>query len=318
MKTLATAIRDSLRQAMVSHERLVLLGEEILEGGLHGTCEGLLGKFGPERVLEPGGGAAGLVGFAIGVALQGRPVVVELSSPGSLLEALPQLSELCRPHHGSAETQGAGLVIRCPFGSGLGSEGWAAVDAESIISAVPALKVAVPSDASSASALLRLALESDGPVLILEPRALYHLHGLEAARPPTEELGKATLRRAGEDGTAICYGAAVPRVIAAVDALAKEGIAIEILELVSLQPLDEEAILQSCKKTGRPVIIHPGTECGGIGGKIAALLAERALLRLEAPIVQIRGRGHWPGTKDSDPMPSLSRITAALQESVFF
>jgi pyruvate/2-oxoglutarate/acetoin dehydrogenase E1 component len=318
MRTLAQTLGLTLAEALARDERVVLLGDEILDGGLNGVTEGLLDKFGPERVLEPGGGEAALVAFAMGAALHGLRPVVELTLSEGLLAALgPLAGELASCAWRTGDTLRPGLVLRCPYGAGVRSP-LGALGPEALLCHLPGLAVAVPSDPASGRALLELALAAERPVVLLEPRALYHRRDLQHAEPPPERLGKALLRRPGTDATALCWGALVPVALQAAERLAAEEISVEVLDLLSLAPLDERAVIDSIWKTGRPVVVHEATRTAGFGAELAALIADQAVLRLEAPIRRVAPDGPTGFASEARDLPGVERVAQALREAAFY
>lgn len=319
MRTLAHAINQTLAEAMAAHEDIILIGEEILDGGLYGVVDGLFEKFGPDRVLEPGGGEAGLIGFALGAAMQGLRPVVELGSSESLVAALGTITgELAQVRWRTGDTIEPRVVIRCPYGAGARTP-MGSLSPETYVCHAPGLNVAIASDAGTAEALLRLALAADRPSVLLEPRALYHRRDLEETDRPPTRFGQALIRRSGADATAICYGAMVPRVLAAARQLEAEEISAEVVDLVSLSPLDEDAILESVRRTGRVLIVHEASKTAGFGAEIAARIAERAVLNLEAPILRIAADDvPISYSLETEAIPSVERIVEALREVAFF
>lgn len=318
MRTMAQALGQTLAEAMALDERVVLLGDEILEGGLHGVTEGLLEKFGPERVLEPGGGEAALVDFALGAALQGLRPVVELAFSDGILAALGSVAELAELAWRSGGGFRPHVVIRCPYGSGLRST-LGARSPEALLCGLPGLAVAAASDPESAAALLALALQADGPVVLLEPRALYHRRDLEAADPAPTRLGQAVQRRTGSDVAAICWGPTVPHTLEAARILGAEQISVEVLDLLSLSPLDEAALLGAVERSGRPVLVHEGPATAGFGAELAARIAAQAVLWLESPVLRVAG-AEEPASYAADAagLPSVQQIARALRQAAFY
>src|SRR5262249_5780486 len=157
--------------------------------------------------------------------------------------------------------------------------------------------------------------KAEGPVVLLEPRALYHRRDLVPAERAPERLGQALIRRPGTDATALCWGAMVPRVLEAAERLASEQISVEVLDLLSLAPLDEPAVLDSVRKTGRPVVVHEAPKAAGFGAELAALIAEKAVLRLESPILRLAPEAPPPLASEESALPGVERIAEALREA---
>jgi pyruvate/2-oxoglutarate/acetoin dehydrogenase E1 component len=318
MRTLAQSLAFALAEAMTRDERLVLLGDEVLDGGLNGVTQGFVDKFGADRVQEPGGGEAALVAFAIGTALAGLHPIVELSLSDGLLAALgPLAGELAPLAWRCGETFRPRLLLRCPYGGGVG---WAlgALSPEALLCHTPGLGVVVPADPATAAALVDVALAADHPVVLLEPRALYHRRDLPETNAAPTRLGQALIRRTGADATALCWGAMVPVALKAAESLAAEQVDVEVVDLVSLAPLDEATVLGSVRKTGRPVILHEAPRVAGFGAELAALIAEKAVLRLEAPILRIAPDGPTAVRSEADGLPDVERVARALREAAFY
>jgi pyruvate/2-oxoglutarate/acetoin dehydrogenase E1 component len=317
MPNLAQTLGLTLAEALAGDERLVLLGDEILDGGLYGVTDGLLDKFGPGRVLEPGGGEAALLAFALGAALQGLHPIVELAFSDGLLAALgPLVGEIAATAWRTGGTLRPRLVLRCPYGAGVRSP-VGALSPEAFLCHTPGLSVAVPSDPAIGGALLRLALAARDPVVLLEPRSLYH-RDLPAPPHLPERLGQALVRRPGTDATALCWGAMVPLVLHAAELLAAEEVSVEVLDLLGLAPLDEEAVIASIEKTGRPVVVHEAPKTAGLGAELAALIAEKAVLRLEAPVLRLAPEGLLSYASEERDLPGVERIAQALREAAFY
>lgn len=268
--TTAAAIRGTLFAAMQDDERVILLGENVgRAGGIGGTSAGLLEAFGEERVLDLPVAERGTVGLAVGLALAGKRPVVELSSSSRLLAVLEPLAE-------AAALGGdfsAPVVVRLPIGHEAGDR----VDRPLADLDIPGLRVVCASSAACAVALLKAALESDGPTVILEPRALYG-----SRRPSSEPAGfSSTVARPGEHVTLAAFGSAVGAALEAAAQLEAEGISAEVLDLVSLSPLDAEALGASVRRTGRLVAVHPAEPA--LAAKIQRSATESAFLYLESP-----------------------------------
>ncbi|MCO4747516.1 MAG: hypothetical protein KC912_22135 [Proteobacteria bacterium] len=269
--TMAAAIRGTLFAAMQDNDSIILLGENVgRAGGVAGTSSGFLDVFGEERVLDLPVAERGTVGVAVGLALAGKRPVVELTSSARLLAVLEPLAE-------AASLDGefsAPVVIRVPVGSEAGDR----VDRPLADLDLPGLRIVCASSAASASALLSLALRSPGPVVILEPRALYTSRR-ESSVPSS--LDTASVLRSGDHVTLAAFGGAVHAALEAADQLATEGISAAVLDLVCLSPLDADALGEWTRHTGRIVAVHPSEDA--LASKIERAASAAAFLYLESP-----------------------------------
>lgn len=273
--TMAQAIASTLAEALEHDASVIVLGEQVgRSGGIAGTCRGLLDRFGPERVLDLPVADHGNVGFAVGLALGGKRPVVELTGTGRLAAALEILAEAASVAEGEFA---APVVVRVPFGG----EAGARIDRPvgELLAAVPGLHVVCPANPGQAAGLLRAALHQRAPVVILEPRALYGARGgVGEGRAP---LGHARVLREGEHVTLAAYGAGVAAAIEAAEALVADGVTADVIDLVSLSPVDAATLGARARATGRLVVAHGGDE--GLGARILRVALTEAFEYLEAP-----------------------------------
>ncbi len=272
--TTAAALRAVLEDALAHDDDLVIVGESVGNGGgLAGTTRGLRERFGPARVVEVPVADRAAVGFAVGLALGGRTVVVELSSTGRLPAVLEALAEAC-----AIAAKGefrVPLVLRVPYGDEAGER----IDRPlgDLLAGVPGLTVACGADTATMTGLLRAALRRGGPTLLLEPRALYAERGEASDATPLA----ARVLRAGRHVTVAAWGGGVRAALAAADTLAGEGIEVEVIDLVTLAPLDRATLSAQVRATGRLVVAHP--EDAALAERVLRLGLHEAFLYLEAP-----------------------------------
>ncbi len=288
--TFLEAIREALWEEMERDPAVVLLGEDIgVYGGAFRLTEGFDAWFGAERVLGTPISEAGFTGAAAGAAHMGLRPVVEMQ----FMDFVAPAYELLTNYIATARWRGAGslpLVIRGPVGGGVRGGPFHSQNPEMAFLHTPGLKVVYPATPFDAKGLLKSAIREDDPVLFLEHKKLYRLPALRQ-KLPTEDytvpLGRARLHRAGGDVSVVTYGAMVHETQQAADALAEEGIEIEILDLRTLLPLDEDAIVESVQKTNRLLVVHEDTRTAGYAGEIALRVSERAFEWLDAPILRV-------------------------------
>ena len=285
--TMVQALQWALDTAMETDPRIVLIGEDIgRDGGVFRVTEGLFEKYGGDRVIDSPLAESGLVGAAIGMAALGLKPIVEIQFLGFIYPAFNQiLSHVARLRNRTRGRFTAPLVIRTPYGAGVRALEHHSESTEALFCHIPGLTVVVPSTPAEAAGLLLASIHGDDPVLFLEPSRLYRADREEVPEvPPEIPLRKARIVRAGTDLTLIGWGAMVPAMEKAADA---SGFSVEILDLRTLSPMDQESILVSVRKTGRAVIVHEAPKTCGLGAEISARITESALLSLEAPVLRI-------------------------------
>lgn len=293
LKTMVEAIRETLADEMARDERVILLGEDVgAKGGVFKATDGLLARFGEDRVIDSPLGEDGIVGVAIGAALNGLRPVAEIQFADFIYPAMDQIiSEAARLRYRTNGALGCPLVIRAPFGGGVHGALYHSQSLEAFFFHVPGLKICAPATPADARGLLAAAIRDEDPVLFFEHKRLYRSLkaevGEDAAPLP---LGKADLKRSGDDLSIITYGAMLHLALEAAERLAKDdGISAEVLDLRSLLPLDREAVAASVGKTNRALILHEDTRTGGVGAEIAALIAEEQFDCLDAPVTRLTG-----------------------------
>lgn len=286
--TYLEAIRQALFDEMAADDRVFVIGEDVgAYGGAFKATEGLLDRFGESRVIDSPISESAIVGSAIGAAYMGmRPVceVQFIDFIACCFDMLTNYAATSRYRNGA----GASIVVRGPSGGGVGGGPFHSLNPESYFLNTPGLKMVEPSTAYDAKGLLRAAIRDDDPVLYFEHKYLYRR--IKDDVPDGDyvvPLGKAALRREGSDVTIVTFGAMVHTALEAAARLEPEGVSLEVLDLRSLAPLDREAILSSVAKTSRAILLYEARRTGGIGGELAAIIAEEAFEYLDAPIVRI-------------------------------
>ncbi|HEY7478675.1 MAG TPA: alpha-ketoacid dehydrogenase subunit beta [Actinomycetota bacterium] len=292
-KNLVTAIRDTLHEEMAEDDRIVLLGEDVgARGGVFKVSEGFLDEFGPGRVIDTPLAESGIVGIAIGMAMDGLLPIAEIEFADFIHPAFDQIvSEAARMRYRTAGDWGVPMVIRAPCGGGIHGALYHSQSIEAFYAHVPGLKVVMPSTPADAAGLLRTAIRDPDPVLFLEHKKCYRL--ITGDVPDGADLiplGPADVKRGGDDLTVVSYGYELHRCLDAAERLAtEEGIEAEVVDVRTLAPLDTETILASVRKTSKVVVVYEDNRTYGAGAEIAATIAEEALFDLDAPIVRIGG-----------------------------
>ncbi len=286
--TYLDAIKEGMWEEMEKDDRVFILGEDVgIYGGAFKVTKGMLDRFGPERVIDTPISESAIVGAAIGAALVGMRPIAEMQFIDFISCAFDQIVNFaakCRYRWNA----GVPIVVRGPCGGGVHGGPFHSQNPESYFFNVPGLKIVCPSTAYDAKGLMKAAIRDPDPVLYFEHKYLYRRIKEDL---PTEDfvvpIGKAALRREGDDLSIITYGAMVYKALEAADALAKDGINVEVLDLRTILPLDEEAILATAKKTSKVIVLHEATMTGGPGGEVVARIAEKAFEYLDGPIVRI-------------------------------
>jgi pyruvate dehydrogenase E1 component beta subunit len=288
--TMVQAINRALAEEMERDDRIVVLGEDVgRDGGVFRVTEGLIDRFGPERVMDTPLAESGAIGVAIGLAALGLRPVAEIQFMGFIYPAFNQIvSHAARLRNRTRGRFTAPLTIRTPYGAGVKALEHHSESTEALFCHIPGLTVVVPSSPYDAKGLLIASIRSDDPVLFLEPTKLYRSEKQEVPEAPYEvPLRQASVVREGRDLTVVAWGAMVPVARAAAAAAEAEGISVEIIDLRTLSPMDRETVLASVKKTGRAIVLHEAPKTCGLGAEIAATIGESALLSLTAPVLRV-------------------------------
>jgi 2-oxoisovalerate dehydrogenase E1 component beta subunit len=286
--TYVEAIRQGIWEEMERDDRVILLGEDIgVYGGAFKVTAGMLERFGPQRVMDTPVSESAIVGTAIGAAYAGLRPVVEMQFADFISCAFDQLVNFAAK---SRFRWGVGvpIVVRAPSGGGIHGGPFHSQNPEMWFVHTPGLKVIAPATAHDAKGLIKAAIRDDDPVLFFEHKRLYR--SIKEDLPESDyavPIGQAAVRRAGRDLSIITYGAMVHVALEAAATLAQEGRDIEVLDLRTLQPLDRDAILATARKTNRVLLLHEDTRTGGLGGELAAIIAEQAFDHLDAPIIRL-------------------------------
>ncbi|MEN8258564.1 MAG: alpha-ketoacid dehydrogenase subunit beta [Thermodesulfobacteriota bacterium] len=320
--TMVQALNLAMQQEMAKDDRVLLQGEDVgVDGGVFRVTDKLLEQFGEERVLDTPLAESGIVGTAIGMAIYGLRPVCEIQFSGFSYYILHQLeAHAARMRHRSQGRYEVPLVVRMPYGGGVRALEHHSESREAYFAHTPGVKMVIPSGPRNARALLVSAIRDPNPVIFFEPKALYRAFREEV--PEEEEsipLGQPQLVRKGKDVTLIAYGAMMtPTLEAAEELLAKDGVEAEVIDLLTISPLDDALIMASVQKTGRAVVVHEAPKSFGPGAEIIARLMEKAFYYLEAPIQRVTGYDIiYPlFALESAYMPNTGRIVQAVRETL--
>lgn len=301
---LIDAIRQAMGEEMERDENVFIIGEDVgVRGGVFRATEGLLEEFGPGRIIDSPLAEASIVGVGIGSALYGMRPICEIQFADFIYPAFNQIvneaAKMCFRSNGEWT---APMVIRAPYGGGIGGGLYHSQSIEAFFTHVPGLKVVIPSNPYDAKGLLKSAIRDPNPILFLEPKKGYRL--IRGEVPDGDfvvPIGPANISRQGQDITIFTYGMMHFYTLQAAENLASEGINVEIVDLRTLYPVDKETILKSVRKTGKALIVHEDNLTGGYGAEIAAIIAGEAFSDLDAPVQRLCGPD-VPGVPFSYPM----------------
>lgn len=314
----AAALNTSLRDALGADDMVVVFGEDVgVAGGVFRITDGIARDFGEERCFDTPLAESGIVGFAIGMAMSGFKPVVEMQFDAFAYPAFEQItSHVAKMRNRTRGSIALPMVIRVPYAGGIGGVEHHCDSSEAYYAHTPGLKVVTPGTVEDAYALLRAAIDDPDPVVFLEPKRLYwstaevDLAGLPAAR-----LGEAAIRRPGSDVTLVAYGPSLPVAMqAAAAAQADHGWDVEVVDVRSIVPFDDAAVVGSVRRTGRCIVIQEAQGFAGVGAEIAARVSERAFHDLAAPVLRVTGLDipyPWPKLEHVH-LPSVDRVLDAM------
>ncbi|MDA5284828.1 MULTISPECIES: alpha-ketoacid dehydrogenase subunit beta [unclassified Streptomyces] len=312
--TMAQALTRAMRDAMAEDPTVHVMGEDVgALGGVFRITDGLVKEFGEDRVTDTPLAEAGILGTAVGMAMYGLRPVVEMQFDAFAYPAFEQLiSHVAKMRNRTRGAMPLPITIRVPYGGGIGGVEHHCDSSEAYYVATPGLTVVTPATVEDAYGLLRASIASDDPVVFLEPKRLYWSKSPWSPDAPDEVpgIGKALVRRAGTSATLITYGPSLPVCLEAAEAAREEGWDLEVVDLRSLVPFDEETVVASVRRTGRAVVVHEAGGFGGPGAEIAARVTERCFHHLEAPVLRVTGFDipYPPPMLEKHHLPGVDRI----------
>jgi pyruvate dehydrogenase E1 component beta subunit len=318
------AINLALMQEMERDDDVLVMGEDIgVDGGVFRVTDGLLAKFGEQRVIDTPLAEGAIVGMAIGMALYGLKPVPEIQFSGFSFQAFHQIENHAARYR--ARTRGryhVQMVVRMPYGGGVRALEHHSESEEAYYAHTPGLKIVIPSSPRTARSLLVSAIRDPDTVIFFEPKSLYH--AIKEEVPVAEEtwpIGKARIAREGTDLTLIAYGAMLNRCLEVAERVhAEDGAEVEVVDLLSISPMDTETIAASVRKTGRVVVAHEAQRSFGVGAEVMARVVETAFLQLEAPIRRVTAFDIvYPGfARERGWLPGPDRVLRAVRETLAF
>ena len=324
--TLVEAIRQAMDEELARDPNTFVIGEDVgIRGGVCRSAVGLFDKYGGERVIDSPRAELTIVGVGIGAALYGKHPICEIQFADFIFPAFNQIiSEAAKMNYRSNGDWTVPMVIRAPYGGGIGGGLYHSQSVEAFFTHVPGLKGVIPSNPYDAKGMLKAAVRDPNPVIFLEPKKGYRL--IKGEVPEGEEIivpiGPAKVSREGSDLSVFAYGMMHHYALQAGEMVAKEGIDVEVVDLRTLYPVDREPILQSVRKTSKALIVHEDNLTGGYGAEIAATIAEWGFMDLDAPVKRLAGPD-VPGVPFSHPMQDWfmvnpDKIAEAIRELAAF
>ena len=321
--TIAKAINESLRASMEADPKVLVMGEDVGKlGGVFRITDGLQKDFGEDRVIDSPLAESGIVGTAVGLALRGYRPVVEIQFDGFVYPAYDQIvCQVAKMHFRSKGRSIMPMVIRIPYGGGIGAVEHHSESPEAQFAHTPGLKVVACSNPVDGYWMLQQAIACDDPVVFLEPKRQYHADKADLDESATPEpLFASRVVRPGTDVTLLAYGPTVRTAMRAAEAAATEGRSIEVIDLRTLSPLDMDPVLDSVRRTGRAVVCHEAHVNLGMGSEIAARITEQCFFHLEAPVLRVGGfdTPYPPSRIEEDWLPDLDRVLDAVDRSLAY
>jgi pyruvate dehydrogenase E1 component beta subunit len=319
---LAKALNESLRKALDSDPKVLVMGEDVGKlGGVFRITDGLQKDFGEDRVIDTPLAESGIVGTAVGLALRGYRPVAEIQFDGFVFPAYDQIvTQLAKMHARALGKVKLPVVIRIPYGGGIGAVEHHSESPEALFAHVAGLKVVSPSNANDAYWMLRQAIECDDPVIFFEPKRRYWDKGEVDVTAVPADLHKAVVAQPGTDLTLVAYGPMVKVCLEAAAAAAHEGRSLEVVDLRSMSPIDFDTVQASAERTGRLVVVHEAPVFCGTGAEIAARITERSFYHLEAPVLRVGGfhSPYPPARLEEEYLPGLDRVLDAVDRALAF
>lgn len=316
---LAKAINAALRDELAADAKTLLIGEDIgALGGVFRVTDGLQSEFGTDRVIDSPLAESGIIGTSIGMAMRGYRPVAEIQFDGFVFPSYNQITtQLAKIHNRTDGAVTVPVTIRIPYGGHIGSIEHHSESPEALFAHTAGLRIITPSNPHDAYWMTRQAIVSDDPVIILEPKRRYWLKGEVDTANPAPDAFTAQVLREGTDATIATYGPLVPVALAAAEVAAENGRSLEVIDVRSISPLDDETIARSAAKTQHLVVAHEAPTFGGFGAEIAARVTERAYPRLQAPVLRVGGfhMPYPPSAQEHRYLPDIDRMLEAVERS---
>ncbi len=320
--TLGKALNAGMRKALENDPKVVIMGEDVGKlGGVFRITDGLQKDFGDQRVIDTPLAESGIIGTAVGLAIRGYRPVCEIQFDGFVYPAYDQIvSQVAKMHYRSRGKLKIPMVIRIPFGGGIGAVEHHSESPEAYFSHTPGLKVATCANPQDAYVMIQQAIASDDPIVFLEPKRRYWEKGpveVDQPLPAAYPLQAARIARPGTDATLIAYGPMVRTCLDAATAAAEDGRELEVIDLRTLAPLDLGQVYESVRRTGRAIVVHEAPSNIGLGAEVAARITEECFYSLESPVLRVTGYDiPYPASRvEEEYLPDLDRVLDAVDRT---
>lgn len=318
--TMAKALNKGLRRALQADPKVLLAGEDIGKlGGVFRITEGLQAEFGENRVIDSPLAESGIIGTAVGLCMRGYRPVVEIQFDGFVFPGFAQIvTQVAKMHMRTGGQTPMPMVIRIPFGGGIGAVEHHSESPEAYFAHTPGLKVVSCSNPNDAYWMMQQAIQSDDPVVFLEPKRRYHIKGTVNFSAKPQPMHQASITRHGTDTTLLCYGPMVKTCLDAAAVAEEEGTSLEVVDLRTLSPIDWVTVISSVRRTRRAVVVHEAPKSFGIGAEIAAKLHEDLFYVMESPVMRVTGYDmpYPPARVEEEYLPSVDRILDTVDRSL--
>ena len=319
---IAKAINAGIQRAMSKNDKVLVFGEDVAElGGVFRVTEGLLDEFGSKRVFNSPIAESGIVGTAIGLAMRGYRSVAEMQFDGFVYPAFDQIvSQLAKLTNRSEGHLSMPVVIRIPYGGGIGAVEHHSESPEAYFAHTPGLRVISPSNSNDAYWMIQQAIESNDPVIFFEPKRRYWQKGMVNLDTPPSGMHDAKVLREGSQLTLVSYGPMIPTALQAAEVASGEGVSIEVIDLRSMSPIDFATVINSVKKTGRLVVASEASTSFSVAAEVAAKVGELAFYHLEAPVIRVGSFDvpYPPAKLEELFLPDADRILEAVDRSLSY
>ena len=320
--TMAKALNRGLRRALQADPKVLLAGEDIGKlGGVFRITEGLQAEFGENRVIDSPLAESGIIGTAVGLCMRGYRPVVEIQFDGFVFPGFAQIvTQVAKFHMRTGGQTPMPMVIRIPFGGGIGAVEHHSESPEAYFAHTPGLKVVSCANPTDAYWMIQQAIQSDDPVVFLEPKRRYQTKDEVDFTQKPAPMHQAAITRYGTDATLLCYGPMVKTCLEAAAVAAEEGTSLEVVDLRTLSPIDWVTVTASVRRTKRAVVVHEAPLSLGIGAEIAARLHEDLFYVMEAPVMRVTGYDmpYPPARVEEEYLPSVDRILETVDRSLAF
>lgn len=320
-KTMVEAVLEAMRDEMKRDPRVLVMGEDVGEGGVFRATEGLRDEFGPDRCVNTPLAESAIIGVAIGASLNGVIPIAEIQFADFIHPAMDQIvNEAARLRYRSNGSWGCPITVRAPYGGGIHGGPYHSQSVESIYGHVPGLKVVCVATPYDAKGLLKAAVRDPDPVLFLEHKKAYRSYRQDVPEDDyTLPIGKADVKREGKDISLITYGMMLHHSLKAAETVqAEDGISVEVIDLRTISPLDKEAVLKSVEKTGKALVVYEDNLTGGFGAEVAAIIAEEGFDSLDGPVTRVAAPdvpiSPYAGVLEEYVLPNAEKITKAIRD----